>query len=93
VGERRGFGDAPPGGASRLKRQSWSFWTKRTGRLALPAVASIEDLRAALRDLASAKDAGELKEVFRRGRKIGWKKICKLWLEERTPEQLKNEGG
>jgi hypothetical protein len=24
--------------------------------------------------------------------KYGWKNICKLWLEERTPEQLKGEG-
>jgi len=24
---------------------------------------------------------------------IGWKNICKLWLEDRTPEQLKGEGG
>jgi hypothetical protein len=26
-------------------------------------------------------------------RRIGWKNICKLWLQERTPEQLKGEGG
>ena len=26
--------------------------------------------------------------VFKR---IGWKNICKLWLGERTPEQLKGE--
>ena len=25
-------------------------------------------------------------------RRIGWKNNCKLWLEERTPEQLKGEG-
>jgi hypothetical protein len=24
-------------------------------------------------------------------RRIGWKNVCKLWLEERTPEQLKGE--
>ena len=30
---------------------------------------------------------------FLRWRKIGWKNVCKLWLEERTPEQLKGEGG
>jgi len=23
------------------------------------------------------------------GRRIGWKNMCKLWLQERTPEQLK----
>jgi hypothetical protein len=27
-----------------------------------------------------------------KGRRIGWKNICKLWLQERTPEQLKVEG-
>jgi hypothetical protein len=27
-----------------------------------------------------------------RWRKIGWKNVCKLWLQERTPEQLKGEG-
>jgi hypothetical protein len=26
------------------------------------------------------------------GRRIGWKNISKLWLEERTPEQLKGGG-
>jgi len=25
-------------------------------------------------------------------RRIGWKNIFKLWLQERTPEQLKGEG-
>jgi hypothetical protein len=24
-------------------------------------------------------------------RRIGWKNICKLWLEEGSPEQLKGE--
>jgi hypothetical protein len=24
--------------------------------------------------------------------KCGWKNVCKLWLQERTPEQLKGEG-
>jgi hypothetical protein len=27
-----------------------------------------------------------------RWRRIGWKNLCKLWLQERTPEQLKGEG-
>jgi hypothetical protein len=27
-----------------------------------------------------------------RWRRIGWKNVCKLWLQERTPEQLKGEG-
>jgi hypothetical protein len=58
----------------------------------MPAIASIEDLRAAQRDLIAAKDLDELKEAFRKWRRIGWKNVCKLWLEDRTPEQLKGEG-
>jgi len=42
----------------------------------MPAIASPEDLKAA----------------FKKWRKIGWKNICKLWLQERTPEELKGEG-
>jgi len=37
------------------------------------------------------KDLDELKAVFKKWRRIGWKNICKPWLEERTPEQLKGE--
>ena len=58
----------------------------------MPAIAPIEDLRAAQEELLTAKDLDELKRVFKRWRRIGWKNICKLWLEERTPEQLKGEG-
>jgi hypothetical protein len=42
----------------------------------MPAIASLEDLKAA----------------FKKWRRIGWKNVCKLWLGERTPEQLKGEG-
>jgi len=48
---------------------------------------------AAQRDLLEAKDLDELKRVFKKYRRIGWKNICKLWLEESTPEKLKGEGG
>ena len=58
----------------------------------MPAIATLEDLRAAQEELLAAKDLGELKRVFKRWRRIGWKNVCKLWLEERTPEQLKGEG-
>jgi hypothetical protein len=34
-----------------------------------------------------------LKIVFKRWRRIGWKNICKQWLEESTPEKLKGESG
>jgi hypothetical protein len=59
----------------------------------MPAIASLEDLKAAQEELLAAKDLDELKKVFKKYRRIGWKNICKLWLEERTPEQLKGEGG
>ena len=59
----------------------------------MPAIASLEDLKAALKDLLEAKDLNGLKAVFKRWRRIGWKNVRKLWLEERSPEQLKGEGG
>ena len=58
----------------------------------MPAIASLEDLRAAQKDLLEAKDLDELKVVFKKWRRIGWKNICKLWLQERTPEQFKGVG-
>jgi hypothetical protein len=57
----------------------------------MPAIASLEDLKAAHRDLLEAKNLEELKTAFKKWRKIGWKNVCKLWLQERTPEQLKGE--
>ena len=57
----------------------------------MPAIASLEDLKSAQKDLLAAMDLDELKRVFKKWRRIGWKNICKLWLEERTPEQLKGE--
>jgi hypothetical protein len=58
----------------------------------MPGIASIDDLKAAQQDLLQAKDLEELKEAFKKWRRIGWKNVCKLWLQERTPEQLKGEG-
>ena len=58
----------------------------------MPAIASLEELKAAQKDLLEAKDLNELKAVFKKWRRIGWKNVCKLWLEERTPEELKGEG-
>ncbi len=58
----------------------------------MPAIASLEDLKAAQKDLLSARNLNELKAAFKKWRRIGWKNICKLWLEERTPEELKGEG-
>ena len=59
----------------------------------MPAIASLGDLKAAQKDLLEPKNLDELKAVFKRWRKIGWKNVCKLWIEERTPEQLKGGGG
>jgi hypothetical protein len=59
----------------------------------VPAIASLEDLKAARKDLLEAKGLDELKMMFKKWRRIGWKNVCKLWLEERTPEQLKGEAG
>jgi hypothetical protein len=59
----------------------------------MPAIASLEDLKAAHKELLETQDTNELKKVFKKYRRIGWKNICKLWLQERTPEELKGEGG
>lgn len=59
----------------------------------MPAIAPIEDLKAAQKELLAAKDLDELRAAFKTWRRIGWKNVCKLWLEERSPEQLKGEGG
>jgi hypothetical protein len=58
----------------------------------MPAIASLEDLKSARKDLLEAKDLNELKTVFKKWRRIGWKNVCKLWLEESTPEKLKGKG-
>jgi len=58
----------------------------------MPAIASLEDLKAAQKELSETTDINELKKVFKKYRRIGWKNICKLWLQERTPEELKGEG-
>ncbi len=57
----------------------------------MPAIASLEDLKAAQKELLETQDINELKKVFKKYRRIGWKNICKLWLGERSPEQLKGE--
>jgi len=58
----------------------------------MPAIASLEDLKAAQKELLETHDINELKKVFKKYRRIGWKNICKLWLEESTPERLKGDG-
>jgi hypothetical protein len=57
----------------------------------MSATKSLEELKAAQKDLLEAKDLEDLKTAFRKWRHIGWKNVCKLWLGERTSEQLKGE--
>ncbi len=57
----------------------------------MPAIASLEDLKTAQKELLETTDINELKKVFKKYRRIGWKNICKLWLEESTPGKLKGE--
>ena len=59
----------------------------------MPAIASLEDLKAAQKDLLEAKDLEELKATFKKWRRLGWKNVCQLWLAERTPEELKGDSG
>jgi len=60
----------------------------------MPEIASLEDLRAAQAEGLSIHTMRSAPcGILSRWRRIGWKNICKLWLEERTPEQLKGEGG
>jgi len=59
----------------------------------MPAIASLEDLKAAQKDLLEAKDVDDLKRVFKKWRRIGWKNVCKLWLEERTPGTTERRRG
>jgi hypothetical protein len=56
----------------------------------MPAIASLEDLKAAQKPLRYALCA--LRYALGRWRRIGWRNVCKLWLEERTPEQLRGVG-
>jgi hypothetical protein len=42
----------------------------------MPAIAFLEDLKTAQKDLLAAKDLGELKAVFKKYRRIGWKIVC-----------------
>lgn len=57
----------------------------------MPALASLDELKQAQSELLAAADLDELKAVFRKWRRLGYKNICRLWLEERTPEQLKGQ--
>jgi hypothetical protein len=60
----------------------------------MPAVATLEELKAVeeqLRQLKASQPEAyvQLVELFRRHRKVGYKNICKMMMEEATPERLK----
>jgi hypothetical protein len=60
----------------------------------MPAVATLEELKAVEEQLRQLKTSqpeayGQLVELFRRHRKVGYKNICKMMMEEATPEKLK----
>ncbi len=60
----------------------------------MPAVASLEDLKAVDEQLKALKDESpevysHFVELFRKNRKIGYKNICKMMMGEATPEKLK----
>ena len=60
----------------------------------MPSVASLEELKAVQADLdllkqKSPEQYGEIAALFKKYRKVGYKNICKMLLEEATPEKLK----
>jgi hypothetical protein len=63
----------------------------------MPAVASLEDLNSVAAQLGALKERHpqayvEFAELFRRYRAVGYKNVCKLLLNEATPEKLKGLG-
>ena len=60
----------------------------------MPSVAELSDLQAVQADLLDLKGRfpepyTELAALFRKHRQVGYKNICKMLLEEATPEKLK----
>ncbi len=60
----------------------------------MPAIASLEDLNAVNEALAALRAkhpaaCAELASLLRSHRSVGYRNICKLLLEEATPEELK----
>jgi hypothetical protein len=62
----------------------------------MPAVASLEELKAVQAQLEQLKASfpeghAAFCTLFRTWRKVGYKNICKLLLGEATPEKLKGQ--
>jgi hypothetical protein len=54
----------------------------------VPAIGSLEDLKAAHKDPMQAKDLDELKTVLKKWRRIEWRNVRRVWLEVLKPVQL-----
>ena len=60
----------------------------------MPAIASLEDLKAVDAEVKKIKQDHpdsyqSFVDLFKKYRRVGYKNICKLLLEEATPEKLK----
>jgi rubrerythrin len=60
----------------------------------MSAVADLEDLKQVKKELESLKMKDEeiyndFVDLFKRNRSVGYKNICKMLMEETTPEELK----
>lgn len=60
----------------------------------MPAIAPLEDLKAVAAEVKNLKQEHpdsyqSFVDLFKKYRRVGYKNICKLLLEEATPEKLK----
>ena len=60
----------------------------------MPAIASLEDLKKLNAEIEKVKQkypdaAAKIVQIIKQFRKVGYRNFCKLFTEERTPEQLK----
>ncbi len=60
----------------------------------MPAIASLEELETVNEQLKVLKTKHpevyeDFVQVFRKNRKVGYKNICKLMMDEATPQKLK----
>jgi len=61
----------------------------------MPAIASLEDLQRLNAEIQGVKKehpdvCTKIAQIIKKNRKIGYRNFCKLFLGERTPEQLKS---
>jgi len=55
----------------------------------MPAIASLEDLKSARKDLLEAKDLNELKAVFKKWRRIGGRTFVSFGLKRELRQELR----